>query len=64
MHEGVKEFVLVHKSNADGGIMAYLAMATEGREDLLCEHGIKGIMQRGITGLRSTYNPSFVPDIY
>lgn len=25
--------------------MAYLAMATEGREDSLREHGIKGIMQ-------------------
>lgn len=43
--------------------MAYLAMATEGREDSLREHGITGIMQGCYWLTGSLTIPSFFPDI-
>jgi hypothetical protein len=43
--------------------MAYLAMATEGREDSLREHGIKGIMQGCYWLTGSLTIPPFFPDI-
>jgi hypothetical protein len=54
-------FVLARELYTDWGIWRTWAMATEGREDSLREHGIKGIMQGGYWLMGSLTIPPFFP---